>query len=64
MSVRILAAFTTFLFGIAFLTTGVQLYGQDGHHEEQAQKVTESHSQELTQHAESDGHAGASREEE
>ena len=64
MSLRNLAAFTTFFIGIAFLTTGVQLYGQDVHHEEQAQKVTESHSQEHTQHAESDGHASASHEEE
>ena len=64
MSVRILAAFTTIFIGIAFLTTGVQLYGQDGHHEEQAQKVNESHSQEHTQNAESDSHASDSQEEE
>ena len=49
MSVRLFAFFTAFLIGFLFSNPGVQLYGQDEHHEEHPQQVSDSHSQDGSQ---------------
>jgi len=46
VTVRLLAALTTSLFGFAFFNLGVVLYGQEAHHEENPQELSETHSQE------------------